>query len=81
MDSRQAISFSSTWNSATTLRRHLVRLRQTCCYMLWHVVTWTGYQTVLLLWHVAVGDRDHGNLEVLGGGAEGQEQGQDIVDA
>jgi hypothetical protein len=31
--------------------------------------------------HVAVSDRDHGNLELLGRGAKGQQQGQDIVNA
>lgn len=42
--------------------------------------------TIVYVWyvplegHIAISDRDHGDLEVLGRGTEGQEQCQDIID-
>lgn len=40
-----------------------------------------GTQVAPLQRHVAVRDRDHDHLELLRGGAEGQQQGQNIINA
>lgn len=80
VDFLHAISFSKTWNMATTLRIQLVGQQNVSMRRKMGKFAHALYIVSPLQGHVSICSRNHENLELRRIGTQGKKHSQDIVD-